>query len=127
MNQNVVFFDSELVKRSMDAATRRALSKFGAFVRTRAKTSIRKRKAISAPGSPPSSHTGKLRKSIFFSYDKAAKSVVVGPLRHGKNAAELLEHGGGSEGKYYRARPFMGPAFQRELPNAPKLFKDSMR
>jgi len=127
MNKNVVFFDSEIVKRAMDSARRRALSKFGAYVRTRAKSSIRKRKRVSSPGDPPSSHTGRLKKSIFFSYDQKNGSVVVGPLRYGKNAASVLEHGGTSNGKLYRARPYMKPAFDKELPNAPKLFKDSIK
>lgn len=127
MNQNVVFFDSEIVKRAMDSARRRALSKFGAYVRTRTKSSIRKRKRISYPGEPPSSHTGRLKKSIFFNYDQKNESVVVGPLRYGKNAASTLEHGGTSDGKLYRARPYMIPAFDKELPNAPKLFKDSIK
>ena len=127
MNKNVVFFNSEIVKRAMDSARRRALSKFGAYVRTRAKSSIRKRKRISHPGDPPSSHTGRLKKSIFFSYDQKNGSVVVGPLRFGKNAASVLEHGGTSNGKLYRARPYMKPAFDKELPNAPNLFKDTIK
>jgi len=44
------FFSREKVKRSVDAGTRKVLSKFGAFVRQRAKTSIRKRKGTSPPG-----------------------------------------------------------------------------
>jgi hypothetical protein len=38
------FFDRAKVKNAVDAGTRRVLSRFGAFVRTRARTSIRKRK-----------------------------------------------------------------------------------
>jgi hypothetical protein len=56
------------------------LSKFGAYVRTAAKSSIRKRKRASAPGSPPSSHTGLLKRFIYFGYDTAARSVVIGPV-----------------------------------------------
>ena len=47
------FFDRAKVKNAADAGTRRVLSRFGAFVRTRAKTSIRKKKGTSPPGSPP--------------------------------------------------------------------------
>lgn len=122
-----VFFDSKLVLRATDRATRKALSKFGAYVRTRARTSIRKRRRVSSPGSPPSSHTGKLKKSVFFGYDVNNKSVVVGPLKYRTNAADALENGAISGGKTYLPRPFMSPAFRRELPNAPKLFKDSIK
>jgi hypothetical protein len=50
------FFDRAKVKNAVDAGTRRVLSRFGAFVRTRARTSIRKRKGTSPPGGPPHAH-----------------------------------------------------------------------
>jgi len=50
-----MFFDSKKVVSATDRATRRVLSRFGAFVRRTAKQSIRKRKKVSQPGSPPSS------------------------------------------------------------------------
>ena len=127
MPDGFVFFDSELVKSKVDEATRKSLSKFGAFVRTRARSSIRKRKKISAPGSPPSSHTGHLKKLIYFGYDSANKSVVVGPLLYHKGAAHVIEYGGVSNGALYRPRPFMRPAFQIELKNAAPLFKDTIK
>lgn len=118
------FFDRDKVQKAVDAGTKRVLSKFGAFVRQRARTSIRKRKKPSAPGSPPSSHVGLLRKGILFSYNPDTKSVVIGPaLLNGSNGSptvpELLEYGGGAVrgGKLvrYPARPFMRPAFRAEL------------
>lgn len=75
------FFDADAVLKRMDRATARALSKFGSFVRTRARTSIKKRKGISAPGSPPSSHTGLLRKWILFAAEPQRKNVVIGPIK----------------------------------------------
>ncbi len=50
-----MFFDTDRVKRAAGVAARRNLSKVGAFVRTGARSSIRKRKGISTPGQPPSS------------------------------------------------------------------------
>ena len=94
-----MFFDTDRVKRAADTATRKVLSKAGAFIRTAAKSSIRKRKAISAPGQPPSSHTGLLKRFIFFGYDADRKIVVVGPMRLNQKvgaAPEALEHGGQS-------------------------------
>ena len=64
-----MFFDAKAVISRVDAATRKVLSRFGAFVRTGAKHSIHKRKAVSQPGEPPSSHVGLLRKLIYFGYD----------------------------------------------------------
>ena len=125
-----------------DAANRRNLSKAGAFVRTTARSSIRKRKEISAPGQPPSSHTGLLKRFIFFGYDADRKTVVIGPMRLNQKigaAPEALEHGGSSVvcpgGRRHRkrrrirvqARPFMGPAMQKEAPKFPKLWANSVR
>jgi hypothetical protein len=131
------FFDREAVHRSVDAASRRVLSKFGAFVRQRAKTSIRSRKGTSPPGSPPFSHVGLLRKFILFAYDPQRKSVVIGPtlIRAESVAPRLLEHGGettletkrGSQRARYRPRPFMGPAFIAEQAQLPALWKNSVR
>jgi len=76
-----LFFDKARVVNAVDKARRAVLSKAGAFIRQRAKTSIRKRKAPSAPGQPPSSHQGSLRRFLFFGYDPSADSVVVGPAK----------------------------------------------
>jgi hypothetical protein len=113
------------------------LSKFGAFVRQRARTSIRKRKGTSPPGQPPYSHVGLLRKFILFAYDQDRKSVVIGPTltKEESEAPRLLEHGGNTEmevrGKArrvrYRPRTFMGPAFEAEKPKLPALWRDSVR
>ena len=130
-----LFFDKKAVTNRVDAGTRRVLSKFGAFVRRTAQSSIRKRKRISNPGEPPSSHIGLLKKFIFFGYDPSARSVVIGPVwlsQKGRGEAPaLLEHGGlGKVGKQrarYRPRPFMGPAFEKELPKLPDLWRDSTK
>ena len=123
-----VFFDERAVRNALDSGTRRALSKFGAFVRRRAKSSIRKRRRISRPGEPPSSHTGKLRKSIYFGYDPKNKSVVVGPTKwSSSNAQALLEYGGTSRKALYRPRPYMRPAFQKELSNLKSLLTNFVR
>jgi len=135
-----VFFDGKAVRRYMDRKTRRVLSRFGAFVRRTAKQSIRKRKKSSAPGMPPSSHIGLLRKFIWFGYDPAKRSVVIGPARLSQKgrgeAPSLLEYGGSirrggqRKGKRKRARvqarPFMGPAFEKEQPQLPALWRGSI-
>jgi hypothetical protein len=133
-----MFFDSKAVTSRVDAATRRVFSRFGAFVRTGARHSIRKRKAVSEPGSPPSSHAGHLRRLIYFGYDVASRSVVIGPtpFRGAAEAPPLLEYGGTARrqnrrGKVvaasYKARPFMGPAFEREKPKLPAMWRNSVK
>jgi hypothetical protein len=95
------FLDPEGKRRLLDRVdveTWLMLVKFGAWVRRRAQTSMRRRKwKISPPGSPPYAHTGLLRNYIEFSYDHTRKAVVIGPTR--LNTAEtrvpaLLEFGG---------------------------------
>jgi hypothetical protein len=134
-----LFFDSPKVIRSVDKSTRKVLSRFGAFVRRTAKRSIRKRRKSSAPGSPPSSHTGLLKRFIFFGYDLQTDSVVIGPARLTENnrgqAPSLLEYGGRTSLQTkkkktrvrIRSRPFMGPAFEKEQSTLPALWKDSVK
>jgi len=138
-----MFFDRKAVKDAVDRGKRKVLSKFGAFVRQRAKTSIRKRKRMSQPGQPPSSHAGLLKKFIFFAYDKGRNSVVIGPERLNQktgDAPPALEYGGRSRvtggGRRrkrvvrvvtIRPRPYMGPAFEKEKENLPKLWRDSVK
>ena len=139
-----MFFDSKGVVRRVDKATRRVLSRFGAFVRTAAQSSIRTRKGVSKPGHPPHAHHGLLKPYILFGYDRARRSVVIGPMKLNQkvgNAPEALEHGGVSvitewaprgEKRSTRrvriaARPFMGPAMAQEKPKLPKMWADSIR
>lgn len=151
-----LFFDRKEVRDALDKGTRKALSKFGSFVRTGSRRSIRNapmadaktgailkgrrkkgvavRQAVSQPGKPPFSHTGLLRKFILFGFDAAAKSVVIGPILAASEsgAPQSLEEGGTTRtrrGKVVtiRPRPYMAPAFKAELPKAAQMFKDAIR
>lgn len=135
-----MFFDRHVVMRAMDSAKRKVLSQAGAFIRTAAKTSIRKRKGTAPPGKPPYSHEGSLRKLILFGYDRASDSVVVGPVGFAKSTApKALEHGGEmvvhqrrggrlvSRKVKIAARPFMAPALEKERPKLPVLWRNSIR
>lgn len=132
------FFDRAVVIEAVDRATLRVLSKFGAFVRTRARTSIRKRKGSSEAGKPPYSHVGLLRNLIFFAYDLDRRSVVIGPtlINSPTGAPETLEYGGeaevpdrkqGARSVQIKPRPYMGPALDAELPGLPAMWQDSVR
>ena len=131
------FFDRPAVANALEQGNKRALSKIGAFIRQRARTSIRKRKKASDPGQPPSSHVGFLKKGILFAYDAASKSVVVGPILSSSQsgAPERLEYGGtgvvGPKKKprvaKYPARPYMRPAFMAELPKMPEQYKGQIK
>ena len=136
------FFDWKKVQDSERAASLRALSKFGAFVRQRAKTSMRSRKGASEPGSPPSKHLGLIGDFLFFVVEPEAQNVLIGPAKINKPVPmilEVLEHGGETlimgrgkdKGKSVPAmiqpRPFMQPAFDIEIQKAPYLWENSLR
>lgn len=103
------FFDRAAVLSRVDAANVKLLSKAGAYIRRTAKGLIRKvgkKGTPSAPGSPPKSRVGLLKDRIFFIYDDASRSVLIGPdamsmkYRHGDGkpvrgtVPEVLESGG---------------------------------
>ena len=137
------FFDSARVVAATSRAERKVLSRFGAFVRRGSRSSIRKRKAASAPGQPPSSHVGLLKKFIFFAYEPARQSVVIGPARLNQktgNALSALEYGGRTQivsrnrrrqrtvrTVHIQPRPFMGPAFEKEKPKLPAMWAGSVK
>jgi len=93
------WFNGDAVMRKVTAGRKRGLSRIGAFVRQRMRTSIKRRKKSSPPGEPPSAHQGAI-KLIFFGYDERTESVVVGPIRVSTPKTQtigvppLLEKGG---------------------------------
>ena len=92
-----MFFDRQPVINRVNKAKRKVLAKFGAHTRQTAKRSIRTRKKASPPGKPPTNRTGALKRFIFFGYDSAHESVLIGPaLLTGKkgDAPSVLEYGG---------------------------------
>jgi len=135
-----LFFDKKTVLRAVDKAKRAVLSKAGAFIRTTAKHSVRTKKGSAPPGKPPHSHEGSLRRLIYFGYDRASDSVVVGPVGIKRSTApHVLEFGGKTEvkrrrrGKVVRTRAtiqqraYMGPALEKERPKLPKRWAGSVR
>ena len=149
------FFDRKTVMSKVDTTTRKVLSKFGSFVRTTARNSIKKApyrskkprgqertdftRENAPPGEPPYSQIGLLKKFIFFGFDPRKRSVVIGPVRLSQKgrgeAPSLLEHGGTTtlkrRGKRrtarFKPRPFMGPAFEKEKPQLPTIWRASVR
>ena len=129
--------DTKKIQRSAYQAQRRVLSRFGYLVRRDAIQSIRRRKRVSHEGQTPSSHAGLLRRFILYAYQQARSSVIVGPKRlNGKRgrAPAALEHGGRSltsdkrpRSIRIKPRPYMGPAFERQKPKLPAMWRDSIR
>jgi hypothetical protein len=159
-------FDTDKVTDRIDRVKRRFLFTFGAYVRTRARQSIKsggKSNKRSKPGDPPKFHTPFLKKGILFAVNTSRESVVIGPVvvptEHGGPGAlsaleeggmvsirEIVGGGGGGRnasgqfkkkkrlrftGKMTRtrikARPFMGPAFEKEKANISTIWRKSGR
>jgi hypothetical protein len=108
------FFDRRKVISALEKGKRAALSKAGAFVMRRARSSIRVRRKPSKPGSPPSHHSEKgslSLKTIWFYYDDRRDSVVVGPIKFNQKISavqpsltlpSLMEYGGTATISEYR-------------------------
>ena len=161
MKPGLVFFDHKKLRKNVDRKKIRFLARFGAFVRRSARSSIKpggKSGKTSAPGEPPRSQTGYLKRGIFFAYNLKTESVVIGPIivptkYGGPNVLQSLEEGGSVMAKIasvqaggrnaagqftkkklrgfktvkadVKARPFMGPAFQKELKNISSIWGSS--
>lgn len=129
------FFDKEAVQQAVGKASASVMGKQGGYVRKVAQNSIRrgKKTEVSAPGQPPISHTGALKRFIYYALDRQSKTVVVGPARLDKPglATAALEYGGettnaaGQRGRI-RARPFMGPALEKSEQKVASFWKNAV-
>ena len=127
---NAIFFNSKVVMDATTKAERRVMFKFGMETRKDAKSSMRKRRQPSQPGQPPRVVHGMLKRFLFFGYEPQKHSVVIGPalltgFEGAGEAPEALEYGTDND---VAARPFMNPAFRRQLNlNMPGMWKNSIR
>lgn len=129
------FIDRKGVSSKFSREMFKPLVRAGALVRTIARRSIRKRKKSARPGQPPSSHTGMLKRFIFFSADREREEVVVGPMKlssvESRNqnppAPAAIEFGATVQQRgrqrRYKGNPFMGPAQDKALEKFPTLFR----
>lgn len=159
------FFDRAHVEEKIGKRAVKALSRFGAFVRTRSKTSMKRarRKTLaemsprekrihairvraaqkrgastpkrpfkpSKPGEPPRVRAGTLKRHVYFGLEPQRKNVVIGPIlfEPESGAPEILEHGGVTRNRRrakVEPRPYMRPAFDREIDNLPRHWRHSL-
>lgn len=119
------FFQIDKVLNPAERARQKVLSRFGYFTRADARQSMRKKKKPSAAGAPPRVVRGQLKNLLFFGYDSSRASVVVGPVPFGTESADDLEYG---DGQKLRARPYMTPAFNRQLDkHMPAMWRNSIK
>ena len=159
------FFDKDIVVNVINKNERRYLVRAGSYIRKAARNSIKnppkaKKKSDkitgsenaqkyranqqnSSPGNPPFNQTGKLKGGIFFSYDAANRSVIIGPEKLASGDLTLLsalEFGGRTRWKWkdpktgnketgthtIAARPFMRPAMERSKGMLQQIWKESI-
>lgn len=83
--------------------------------------------ASSKPGEPPRMRVGLIKKLMFFAYEPANRSVVVGPavIDNPTGAPEILEEGGFVQTRAGRfriePRPYMKPPFDEMIPELPRF------
>ena len=118
-------------------ARRRKLAEMGPEDRQRyhIRESVARRKGDPKPklpqetsraGSPPRLHkrSSPLKRLLFFAYDRANRSVVIGPTRFAEGVApSQLEYG---LGPVRGSRPFMGPSLAKESPKLPGMWRDAI-
>jgi hypothetical protein len=139
------FFDRPAVVKAAGRAKTAALARFAGYVRSVARRSMRRRKkGVSAPGTPPFAKSGELRDLLFFGYDAKSGTFVVGPLGFKGSAVPALHEHGGVAPAYgfrtlagkakrvvtgtarYPKRPFMAPALKVSLPKFAQSFKGTV-
>lgn len=90
------FLDRRQVIEAVGRANIKALSKAGAFIRKRSRTSLRRRKKTSSPGNPPSVHSNDsiaTLKNILFAYEPQQESLVVGPVKLNQREQSWIDFG----------------------------------
>lgn len=128
------FFDRQSVIESIGRANARRLGRMGAFIRTRARSSLRpagKSRRSAAPGRPPRVHSNSATvtlKNIQFGLQSDDAGVVIGPVKLNQNnrfaqssmtVPELLEFGGPALIREYR-----WPNTDVWIPGAPRRKRD---
>lgn len=107
---------SRRVREAADRAARRVFAKAAFRIMRDAQASVERSAEPSAPGEPPHTRRGQLKRAIRYAATK--DGAVIGPLESMVGvAAEAHEFGGGFRGQDYPSRPFMGPALERDLDN----------
>ena len=134
------FRETRALLERLDRAARKALVAQGSYVRNVAKKSMPSSSRPSPPGKPPRVVTGLLCNFLFWAFDPAASSVVVGPaaLRANVTVPRILEEGGdemahvkvGTKWQdktvHIAARPYMAPALEISQQRLPDIWANSL-
>jgi hypothetical protein len=119
----MIGFTSEIVAhldkvaKAEQKAAFRNVGHGAARIRKDAQASIERSDEPSAPGTPPHTRRGHLRRAIVYDYDPREQSAVVGPRASiVGDAGAAHEFGEEFRGYDYDARAFMGPSLEKNVP-----------
>lgn len=116
------------VRRAAQRGNFKSLRHAASALRLTAKRSIRRRKKASAPGQPPHTSRGALRKAILYDVARGRDAALIGPVYSMVGAVGAAhEFGGEYRGDDYPPRPFMGPALEEIEPRLPQFWAGSVR
>lgn len=102
------------VREAAERAARRIFAKAAFRIMRDAQESVQRSAEPSAPGEPPHTRRGQLKRAI--RYDATKDGAVIGPLESMVGTAGVAhEFGGQYKGQSFPERAFMGPALERDL------------
>lgn len=102
------------VRTRQEAGTVESLGHAGALTRKIVQHSIRRSKKPAAPGQPPKTRKGQLRKSILYDVDKQADSVIIGPSANLISRIGSSHEFGGTEPPKKLKKPHPGGRLAKE-------------
>ena len=123
-----VEFDADGLVARVAKASLGVLRRIGAYVRAVARRKVKPGKDASAPGTPPHSGTGALKRGILFGVDRRAGTVLIGPSAEfvGESMA-AHEFGGAYRKERYPKRPLMGPSLKESSPHLAEFWRDAVK
>jgi len=121
-------FRREYLRRRAREGSIRSLGHAAAAIRLTARRSIRQSLRAAAPGRPPHTRRGLLRRAVLYFVETAQERALIGPAHSFVGtSASAHEFGGTYRGQRYPQRPLMGPALLALVPRLPAFWASSIR
>ena len=127
MKSGIEFDEAGLLAR-IAHATKDILKRAGAYVRSVARRKVSVSPKASAPGRPPHSRRGLLKRAILCGLDRNGKSVLAGPgFNFTGESAAAHEFGGRYRRERYPKRPLMGPSLKESAPHIARMWNGAVK
>ncbi len=127
MKCRIEFYERRVLVAVRDA-NYKALRRVGAYIRKSARNRVTQSSKSSAPGTPPNTRQGLLKRSLLFGVEKKKESVVIGPAEKFIGTAMVAhEYGGKYRKRRYPKRPLMGPTLEKTASKIPTLWDKAIK